>query len=150
MKTKIDTSINIENKLLARIEKYTKFSGISKEGVITKVLAHFIKQSRRGIFLKARTVGYQPKKGCYKKLTLHLDSRELEIFRQIRVVTLLSTSYVLFIAMELFGDKLFSKAEKSRWALSKIKNYTYWGSYPEYSIYMRATFALSRYWISHM
>jgi hypothetical protein len=149
MRRKYDTSININNILLKRVRAYSKATGISKQEIILTVLSHFIKRTKRGIFLKSRTVGYQEKNGNYKKLTLHLDSKELEIFRQIRVVTLLSTSYVFFIGMELFGDKLFKRAKKSKWVLKRICNYFYLGSYPEYVYLTKKTLALSRYWITY-
>jgi hypothetical protein len=145
MTIKYDTSINIDSFLLQRVRKYAKVFGLSKQEIIIKVLMHFIKRSRRCVFIKRRTVGYQVNNGNYKKLTLHLDSRELEILKQIRVVTLLSTSYVLFIAMDLFGDRLFTKAKKSKWTLKNFRKYYYWGNYPEYELYINKTLALSRY-----
>jgi hypothetical protein len=149
MKTKIDTSISIDQHILNRLEKYSKSLGLSKQDIIIKSLAHFIKRSRSGVFMKSKTVGYQVKSGSYKKLTLHLSPRELEIFKQIRVVTLLSTSYVFAIAMDLFGYKLFKKAKKSKWILTTILSYTIWGSYPEYELLAKKTLALSRYRLSY-
>jgi hypothetical protein len=150
MKTKVDTSINIDRYLLERITHYSNILGLTKQELIFKVLAHFIKRSRSGIFIKRRTVGYQLRKGNYKKVTLHLDPIELEIFTQIRVVTLLSTSYVFFIAMDLFGDKLFKRANKSSWTYANLLNYKYWGSYPEYDLFIRKTITLFRYQISYL
>jgi hypothetical protein len=148
MKIKIDTSININNCLLRKVENYSKNFGMAKQEIILKVLAHFIKRSREGVFIKRPTVGYQRKSGDYKKLTLHLDVRELEIFKQIRVVTLLSTSYIFFIAMDIFGDKLFKRAKNSKLALRNIHNYHYSGSYPEFTLYTMKTVTLYRYWLS--
>jgi hypothetical protein len=145
MKNKFDTSINIEICLLRRVDYFAKILSITRQAVILKVLSHFIKRSRFGIFIKGGTVGYQLKNRNYKKVTLHLDSRELEIFKQVRVVTLLSTSYVFYIAMDLFGDKLFNKAKKSPRISKIILNYLYEGSYPEYDLFLRKTLALSRY-----
>jgi hypothetical protein len=149
MKIKFDTSINIDKKLLTKVEEYARILKLKKQDIILKVLEHFIKLSKCGIFIKDRTVGYQFKSGNYKKLTLHLDLRELEIFRQIRVVTLLSTSFVFFIAMDLFGYKLFNKAKKSEWTSRCIRNYSYSGNYPEYSLFIKKTLTLFRYWISY-
>jgi hypothetical protein len=148
MRVKYDTSINIDSVLLKRVENYSKIFRISKQEVVLKILSHFIKRSRYGVFIKRRTVGYQVKKGIYKKLTLHLNSEELEIFRQIRVVTLLSTSYVFYIAMDLFGYKLFNRAKKSKWTLTCIRNYFFSGSYPEFIIFIKKTMELYRYWVA--
>jgi hypothetical protein len=148
MKIKIDTSINIDERILRRVEEYADVLHLTKTEVIFKILAHFIKRSRNGLFLKGRTVGYQGKTGNYKKVTLHLTPREVEIFRQIRVVTLLSTSYVFFIAMELFGNKIFKRAKKSQWVLKNIQNYSYSGSYPEYLQLVKKSITLFRYWLS--
>jgi hypothetical protein len=137
MSKRYDTSINIEKTVMNKIELYQEKCRLSKQDIILKILSHLIKKSKRAVFLNGPTVGYQARGGDYRKLTLHLSGRELEILKQIRVVTLLSVSYVLTISMDLFGEKVLKRVFKSKWARKIFSNYFYKGSYPGYSTFLR-------------
>jgi hypothetical protein len=124
MKTKFDTSLNIDCELLGKIEYYEKVTKFTKQQIILKFLSHFIKKWKNGLFLRDRpTVLYQPGGHCYKKITLHLTAEEVELLKQIRLVTLTSVSFSLFIAMMLMGNKILFKAKNSNWARKILSNY---------------------------
>jgi hypothetical protein len=134
MRTYYDTSINIEKAILDKLKYLEKKTGYSKQRLIIKFLSYFIKKTKKASFIGKPTILYQQSGGIYRKLTLHLNAKEVELLQQIRVVTHISISYSLFFAMNIFIKKILKKRKKYTWMKKILKNYTKYNNYPEYSI----------------
>jgi len=145
MRKEYDTSININSEILEEIDRYSDLLNLSRCQIIMKILRRFIKKSQWWIFFVKATGTYQPNIGSYENVTLHLDYEEVEIFRQIRIITRISTSYIFFIAMKLFGEKILKRAITSKGVRKIFRKYLFSGSYPEYSILQKITYKFCRY-----
>jgi hypothetical protein len=135
MNTLYDTSINIDMDIYEQLDYYSRITNLSKQEIIIKLLKHFIKKTVKSIFFARPTILYQAKGGVYKKLTLHLGPNEVELLKQISVVTLLSVSLILNVAMKLFGEKILSRLKNSNLVRKILSNFNIKVSYPEYSIF---------------
>jgi len=144
---KYETSVNIKKDIFDKLVYYEKITSLSKQEIIMKFLSHYIKKTKKCVFLTNATVSYQPR-GCrYKKLTLHLDGKEVEFLRQIRVVTLLSVSFVLFLAMKFYGEKILIRAKSSKLTRMILKKFNRMDSYPEFSSFLNELFKSNRYFL---
>jgi hypothetical protein len=144
MEDKFDTSINIRPNLLEKINYYSENTNFTSQEIIIRLLAYFIRMTQNCVFIDGPLVSYQIRGVSYKKLTLHLTSEEVAMLRQIRIVTLLSVSLVLYLAMILFGERLLGRLKKSVRFLKKINTQI---SYPEFSSFISETIKLNRYFL---
>jgi hypothetical protein len=132
MVKKIDTSINVEKEIIRKLDNYGKLMNLTRKQIIIKIFSHLVKKTKNAVFMVGPTVMYQAA-GCkYHKLTLHLTLDEMEMIKQIRMVTLCSVSLVFFIAMKFFGEKILSRVSKSSITNRIFSSYNNLNNYPGY------------------
>jgi hypothetical protein len=122
MAEKIKTSISINPYYKHRLYEMQAILGEPYQKIIKKLLYMLLKRINNLYSINRQSRSYQPKSKSCRPLTVNYTPEEYEFILNIGMVTRISISFLVTIAIECFGDRVLEKAGKSRKALCMVKN----------------------------